>query len=76
MTVVDVAVCGYLSLDRITLPTGALHKDVPGGVIYTAGIAFYALSKRVAHMHALWHVFVVGGSIAHYVVVFRYVALS
>lgn len=33
---VHVAVCGYLSLDRITLPTGAVHEDVPGGVIYTS----------------------------------------
>jgi hemolysin III len=58
------------------LPANGLQWLVIGGVIYTAGITFYALSKRVAHMHALWHVFVVGGSIAHYVVVFRYVALS
>ena len=41
MTVVHVAVCGYLSLDRITLPTGAVHEGVPGGVIYTAVGARY-----------------------------------
>jgi ribokinase len=41
VNVVDVAVCGYLSLDCITLPTGAVHEGIPGGVIYTAMGARY-----------------------------------
>ena len=45
-----------------------------GGIVYTGGIAFFALSKRVAHTHGLWHLCVIGGSVCHYVVVYRYVA--
>ena len=39
-----------------------------------AGVLFFALSKHVAHMHGLWHLCVIGGSVCHYVAVYRYVA--
>jgi len=35
-----------------------------GGLLYTAGIIFYA-SKR-PYAHAIWHLFVLGGSTCHY----------
>jgi len=35
-----------------------------GGLSYTAGTVFYAL-KRAPYMHAVWHVFVLGGSVCH-----------
>jgi hemolysin III len=35
---------------------------------------FFALSKRVRYTHGVWHLFVLGGSICHYVAVYRYVA--
>ena len=40
-----------------------------GGVVYTAGIFFYAKSS-IKLNHALWHLFVLGGSIFHYFAVF------
>jgi len=40
-----------------------------GGVIYTLGIFFYA-KKSIKLNHALWHLFVLGGSIFHYFTVF------
>ena len=43
-----------------------------GGVLYTAGIVFFALD-RVRFFHALWHLFVLGGSISHYFAVLLYV---
>jgi len=46
---------------------------VAGGLFYTGGVAFYALERRYAH--ALWHVFVLGGSVCHYVAVLRYAGL-
>jgi hemolysin III len=46
---------------------------VAGGVCYTAGIAFYAMDKRVPVLHGVWHLFVLGGSIAHYVVVLLFI---
>ena len=49
---------------------------IAGGVCYTAGIVFFAYSKRIAHMHGIWHLCVLAGSVCHYVVVVRYVALA
>ena len=43
-----------------------------GGLAYTAGIAFFAFD-RVRYFHALWHVFVLGGSVAHFFAVLFYV---
>jgi len=45
-----------------------------GGVCYTAGIVFYALDNKVRHGHGIWHLFVLGGSICHYITVLVYVA--
>jgi hemolysin III len=36
-----------------------------GGVAYTLGIIFFALD-RLRYFHALWHLFVLAGSVAHY----------
>jgi hemolysin III len=44
-----------------------------GGLFYTAGIVFYALD-RLAYFHAFWHLFVLAGSISHYLAVLFYVA--
>ena len=38
---------------------------VAGGVCYTAGVAFYATDWRVRYGHAVWHLFVAGGSACH-----------
>lgn len=60
---------------RQALPTDGILWIAAGGLIYTAGVVFYALSKRVLHMHGLWHLCVLGGSACHYVAVYRYVAI-
>ncbi|HNC51568.1 MAG TPA: hemolysin III family protein [Accumulibacter sp.] len=44
-----------------------------GGVLYTVGIAFYALDTRLRHAHGVWHLFVMAGSIAHYFAILYYV---
>jgi hemolysin III len=59
---------------REALPDNGIWWLIAGGVAYTAGLLFFALSKHVVHMHGLWHLCVMGGSACHYVVVFRYVA--
>jgi hemolysin III len=43
-----------------------------GGLAYTGGIIFFAYD-RLHYFHALWHVFVLLGSIAHYFAVLFYV---
>ncbi|HUP59544.1 MAG TPA: hemolysin III family protein [Thermoanaerobaculia bacterium] len=60
---------------RAALPMAGIAWLIAGGIAYTAGLAFFALSNRVAHTHGLWHLCVMGGSVCHYVTVFRYVAL-
>ncbi|MCL4130471.1 UNVERIFIED_CONTAM: hypothetical protein GTU68_052794 [Idotea baltica] len=35
------------------------------GLLYTGGVVFYLWHKLLYH-HAIWHVFVLGGSICHY----------
>jgi hemolysin III len=44
-----------------------------GGLLYTFGIVFYANDSRFRHWHGIWHLFVLGGSLAHYVAIAVYV---
>ena len=44
-----------------------------GGIFYTSGIVFYALDRRYPWMHGIWHLFVLAGSISHYVAILLYV---
>jgi hemolysin III len=43
-----------------------------GGLAYTLGVVFFALD-RFRYFHAAWHVFVLAGSIAHYIAILFYV---
>lgn len=60
---------------RRALPPAGIAWLIAGGVVYTVGIIFYVLGKRVAFAHGVWHLFAIGGSVCHYIVVLRYVAL-
>ena len=55
------------------LPNGALALLVVGGVFYTSGIIFYALDDRMKHAHGIWHLFVLAGSISHFLTMLLYV---
>ena len=37
---------------------------IAGGVTYTAGTVFYH-NQRIPQAHAIWHLFVLGGSVCH-----------
>jgi hemolysin III len=43
-----------------------------GGLFYTLGIVFYAINK-IPYNHVIWHLFVLGGAICHFLLVFFYV---
>ncbi|MDO4282298.1 MAG: hemolysin III family protein [Clostridia bacterium] len=43
-----------------------------GGLCYTIGVIFYALKKK-KYFHSIWHVFVLLGTICHFISVFFYV---
>lgn len=55
-----------------TLPMGGIVLLFCGGVVYTAGVGFY-LWKQLPFNHAIWHLFVLGGSICHFFAVLLYV---
>ena len=51
---------------------GGLALMLAGGLSYTAGVAFYAW-RRLPYHHAVWHVFVLAGSVFHFFAVLLYV---
>jgi hemolysin III len=55
------------------LPENGFYWLLAGGIFYTAGILFYVLDEKVRHFHGIWHLFVLAGSISHYVTIFFYV---
>jgi len=46
-----------------------------GGISYTGGIVFY-IWRRLPYHHAVWHVFVLAGSIFHFFAVLFYAVPS
>lgn len=44
-----------------------------GGVFYTLGIIFFAIDKKISYFHTVWHLFVLAGSICHFIMVYFYV---
>jgi hemolysin III len=47
------------------LPLTAIIWLLAGGLAYTGGVIFFA-AKRIPYSHAIWHLFVLAGSICHY----------
>jgi len=47
------------------LPLGSLAMLLAGGLAYSAGTVFY-LWDRLPYHHAVWHVFVLAGSVCHF----------
>lgn len=54
------------------LAPGGLQLLVTGGVLYTAGTVFYVWRSFPYH-HAVWHLFVLAGSILHFFAILLYV---
>ncbi len=44
-----------------------------GGLMYTIGVIFFALSRKIKYFHSVWHFFVMAGSALQYVSVFMVV---
>ena len=57
----------------VQLSTAGFVWLASGGLLYTVGIVFYAFDSRFRHWHGIWHLFVIGGSLAHYVAIANYV---
>jgi len=71
-------VMGWLIVLAINPLLAALPRTgfiwlLTGGLLYTSGIVFFALDRRYPWMHGVWHLFVLAGSISHYVAILVYV---
>ncbi|MDG4812541.1 hemolysin III family protein [Hydrogenovibrio sp. 3SP14C1] len=57
------------------LPAAGIFWLTAGGIAYTVGITFYVLDhkKTLRHAHGIWHLFVLTGSISHFIAIIGYV---
>lgn len=55
-----------------SVPVGGLVLLAVGGLTYTAGVIFYVWD-RMPYNHAIWHLFVLAGSICHFFAIYGYV---
>ena len=53
------------------IPSWGLFWLLAGGLVYTAGVGFFA-APRVRYAHFVWHLFVAAGTSCHFVAVLRY----
>ncbi|UYM17345.1 PAQR family membrane homeostasis protein TrhA [Endozoicomonas euniceicola] len=54
------------------LSAGGMAWLIAGGLAYTLGVIFYVW-KKLPYNHAIWHLFVLAGSLCHYTTIFVYV---
>ena len=78
MSLVIYAVMGWIVLVAIqplleNLGTAGFVWLAAGGVFYTVGIIFFAFDERFRHWHGIWHLFVIAGSLMHYIAILFYV---
>ena len=58
----------------LLVPASGLVWLAAGGLLYTAGVVFFAW-KRIPYNHVIWHLFVLAGSTCHYFAVLYSVVL-
>lgn len=56
------------------LPQAGFVWLLVGGLFYTGGVVFYLFDEKIRHFHGIWHLFVLAGSVSHYVTILLYVA--
>ncbi|MCS6903336.1 MAG: hemolysin III family protein [Candidatus Bipolaricaulota bacterium] len=57
----------------LRVPAEGLFWLALGGLLYTVGVPFYAW-RKLPYGHAIWHLFVLGGSLCHYLAVLSLLA--
>ena len=78
LSVVIYGVMGWIVLVAIDPLLNNLGKVgfawlAAGGCAYTLGILFFAFDKRFRHWHGIWHLFVIAGSLFHFIAILFYV---
>jgi len=60
---------------QAAIPTTGVVWLTTGGIAYTVGVVFYVLDnlKKLRHAHGIWHLFVLFGSICHFISIVAYV---
>jgi len=58
----------------LSMDSNGLWLMLIGGLFYSLGVVFYVW-KSLPYNHAIWHLFVLAGSISHYFMVLLYVVL-
>lgn len=58
-------------MNRITIE--GFSWLMAGGLFYTMGVIFFALSEKHRLAHGIWHLFVLAGSLSHFVTIVMYV---
>lgn len=60
---------------QAAVPAAGMVWLTVGGIAYTAGILFYILDtlNKLTHAHGIWHLFVLSGSICHFISIAGYV---
>ena len=56
-----------------SIPVAALTLLLAGGISYTVGIVFYLIGTRIKFSHFIWHLFVMAGSLFHFIMIVKYV---
>lgn len=62
-------------LIRVFYKTG-FWLVLAGGIVYTLGAVFYGLGSKIKYMHGAFHVFVLMGSLLHFIAIFQYVFVA
>ena len=57
-----------------SVDAGFVHWILWGGILYTLGAVFYVL-QRIQFFHVIWHLFVLGGTVLHYLGILFYIAM-
>jgi hemolysin III len=78
LSIVIYALMGWIVLVAVKPLLAALGRAgftwlVAGGVLYTVGIVFFAYDTRFRHWHGIWHLFVIAGSLLHFIAILVYV---
>ncbi|MDD1795561.1 hemolysin III family protein [Enterovibrio makurazakiensis] len=68
---------GWLSVVVIyqlayAIPTAGLVLLALGGLVYSLGVIFY-VKRTIPYNHAIWHLFVLGGTVLHFLAIYFYV---
>ncbi|GLK91745.1 PAQR family membrane homeostasis protein TrhA [Pseudomonas turukhanskensis] len=78
LSLIIYAVMGWIVLIAVKPLIAALGMTgfkwlAAGGVLYTVGIIFFANDSRFRHWHGIWHLFVMAGSLLHFVAILFFV---